>query len=190
MKQVFVFGFVLVVMTGALAQTYNTAIGIRMDDGVNITGKQALVGKYMLEGMLHTPILSKDVGGSILVEKHRKLIGRNLSLYAGGGIHMYWHNSGKFADGEVTDKVLGISGIGGLDVCVGRLNLSVDVLPEIHLTGEPKHAFEFNGVAISARYIVDKKERKKLKDHLKLPKRRKQDRNNPPRGRKEPRRRI
>lgn len=175
MKKALIFGLAIVgILTSTLAQTYNTAIGMRIDDGFNVTGKQAIGGKYMLEGMLHTPILSKDVGATVLFEKHHKLIGRNLSFYFGAGPHMYWRNSGRLADGEVTDKVLGISGIGGLDICVGRLNLGIDVLPEIHLTGEPTRAIDINGAAISVRYIVDKKERKKLKDRINWPKR-KQD---------------
>jgi hypothetical protein len=89
---------------------------------------------------------------------------------------MYWRNSGLRADGEVTNKVMGLSLLGGLDLCIGRLNIGVDVLPEIHLTGEPTRAIDINGAAISVRYIVDKKERKKLKDRINWPKRKDQKR--------------
>ena len=161
----------LIVSGSTFAQSYNTAIGLRIDDGFNVTAKQAITKKYVLEGMLHAPLLSKDVGATLLLERHRKLIGRNLSMYYGAGPHFYWTNNGKASDEAVTNKVFGASVIGGLDLCLGRLNISVDVLPEVHLTGEPERVIDFNGAAVSARYIINKKERTKLRDRVNLPKR-------------------
>jgi hypothetical protein len=166
-KQFFLFAMSLSLTTSAiLAQTYNTAIGIRFDDGMNLTAKQFISGKDYIEGMLHTPIFSKDVGITGLWERH-------ISFYYGAGAHGYFRNQGRQNDTEVNKNVFGLSGIGGIDFCMGRLNLSADVLPELHLTGEPTRALDWNGVSISARYIIDKKERKKLRDVVKIPKRNK-----------------
>jgi hypothetical protein len=173
-KQFFLLATLLCLASSAiLAQTYNTAIGIRFDDGMNLTAKQSVGDREYLEGMLHTPIFSKDLGITGLWERHRKLGLRNLSFYYGVGAHGYFRNQGRSNDLEVNKNVFGVSGIGGLDICMGRLNFSADVLPELHLTGETSRALEWNGVSISARYIFDKKERKKLRDRIDLPKRKK-----------------
>jgi hypothetical protein len=151
------------------AQTYNTAIGIRFDDGMNLTAKQSIGPKTMLELMLHTPILSSDVGATLLFEKHRKILTRNMSFYYGAGPHLYMRSAGRQSDFGYDTNVYGLSGIGGLDLCVGRLNFSVDILPELHLIGDALRTLDWNGLSVSGRYIFDKKERKKLRDRVNLP---------------------
>jgi hypothetical protein len=42
--------------------------------------------------------------------------------------------------------------------------LGVDWKPELHLTGEQVRPFEWHGTAVSVRYIIAKRERKKIKD--------------------------
>lgn len=159
----------LLVTSQISAQTYNTAIGIRFDDGVNITAKQFLTGKDYLELMVHAPVFSNDIGFTALWERHRKVLTRNTSFYYGAGPHLYLRNQGRALDTEYNKNVIGLSGIMGIDFCIGRINLSVDVLPELHLTGEATRALDFNGVSFSARYIFNKKERKKLRDRVDIP---------------------
>jgi hypothetical protein len=57
--------------------------------------------------------------------------------------------------------VFGLSGIAGLELSLGRFNLSADVKPEFHLSGDISRVFSWNGVGVSCRYIIDKRERKK-----------------------------
>lgn len=152
------------------AQTYKNAIGVRIDNRFSLSAKQRLVNKLMLEGILHTPMLSHDAGVSLLLERHRKLISRNISIYYGGGAHYYWRNEDN--NESVQDsKIFGATAIGGLDLCIGRLNLSVDIAPELHFAGEAVRPFEMNGVSVSARYILNKQARTKLRDRIHIPKR-------------------
>ncbi len=154
--------FTAVFMPGAsFAQSYNTAAGIRVDKGFNFTAQQYIADGWTVEAMFHTPIVTKNVGVTFLAEKHFKVISRGFNFYAGGGPHYYWR---KGANGENADpyrNVFGLSGIAGLELSLGRFNLSADVKPEFHLSGDISRVFSWNGVGVSCRYIIDKRERKK-----------------------------
>jgi hypothetical protein len=143
------------------AQSYNTAAGIRVDKGFSFTAQQYIAEGWTIEGILHTPIVTKNVGVTFLAEKHFKVISRGLNFYAGGGPHYYWQ---KGANGEAAEPyrdVFGLSGIAGLELSLGRLNLSADIKPEFHLSGDISRVFSWNGVGVSGRYIINKRERKK-----------------------------
>ena len=79
-------------------------------------------------------------------------------------MHFYGINEQTNESVNTTARVFGLSGIAGGEISLGRLNLSVDWKPELHLSGDQVRPFEWNGAAISARYIIAKRERKKVKD--------------------------
>ncbi len=151
--------------TPAFSQRYKTAAGIRFDNGFNLTAQQYITNGWTVEGILHTPLIaSKDLGVTVLAEKHRKILFRGTNFYTGAGLHYYWQqNSVKDAD-EIHNNVMGLSGIAGLEFSVGRINLAVDWKPELHLSGDQARPFEWNGASVSLRYIIEKRERKKVKD--------------------------
>ncbi|MEY3194372.1 MAG: hypothetical protein RIQ78_469 [Bacteroidota bacterium] len=146
------------------SQAYKTAAGVRFDNGFNITLQQFLQDGWTVEGILHTPILSRDFGATILGEKHHKIIARGTNFYTGAGVHYYWNANANQNTSLVKHNVFGFTGIAGIEFSMGRLNLSVDWKPELHLAGDQSHPFDWNGAAISARYIIEKRERKKIKD--------------------------
>jgi hypothetical protein len=147
------------------SQSYQTAVGIRAGNGFNITAQQYLVNNWTLEGILHTSFMSDNIGLNLLAEKHRKILIRNLNIYYGAGGHYYWQNGPGNEDGTgIRNNVAGLSLIGGAELSLGRLNLSVDWKPELHLIGQSVRPFDWNGAAISVRYIIDKRERRKVKE--------------------------
>ena len=141
------------------AQSYKTAAGVRLDKGFNLTVKQHLVDKWTLEGIVHTPIGTSDVGVTLLGEMHQKIIFRGVNLYAGAGAHYYWNNDHSRREDEITNNVAGLSLIGGAEISLGRLNVSVDLKPELHLIGESAYPFEWPGASVSVRYILAKREK-------------------------------
>jgi hypothetical protein len=159
------FALLILFASTASAQSYKTAAGVRFDNGFNLTAQQYINNGWTVEGILHTPLMSsKDLGVTLLAEKHRKILFRGTNFYTGIGGHYYWQqNSIREAD-ERYRNVVGLSGIAGLEMSLGRLNFSVDWKPELHLSGGQSHPFEWNGASISARYIIEKRERKKIKD--------------------------
>lgn len=148
------------------AQSYKTAAGLRIDNGVNLTVQQYLFNNWTAEGILHTPISSDNVGLTLLAERHRKIIFRGTNFYYGVGGHYYWQNEAKNADNETrtASNVAGLSAIGGLEMSLGRLNFAVDWKPELHLNSGTDKAFDWNGASVSVRYIFAKREKKKVKD--------------------------
>lgn len=149
----------------AFGQSYKTAAGIRLDDGINLTVQQHIVDGWTVEGILHTPLRSEDIGITLLGQRHRKILFRGINLYAGGGGHYYWKSAAnRIENDEVVENVFGLTFIGGLELTLGRLNFAFDWKPELHLAGDQVHPFEWNGASLSVRYIFAKRERTKMKD--------------------------
>lgn len=149
----------------AFAQKYKTAAGIRFDNGFNFTAQQYITNGWTVEGILHTPLIAtKDFGITVLGEKHHKILFRGTNLYGGAGLHYYWQQNSVRESSEIHNNVMGLSAIGGLEVSFGRINLAVDWKPELHLSGDQSRPFEWNGASVSLRYIIEKRERKKIKD--------------------------
>jgi hypothetical protein len=145
------------------AQSYKTAAGIRVDNGFNITVQQHIFNNWTVEGIVHTSLASKDLGLTILAEKHKKILFRGLNLYYGAGAHYYGRNEPSRTETELNNNVFGLSFIGGAEVSLGRINLAIDWKPELHLT-ETNKAFDWNGASLSVRYIFAKREKKRIKD--------------------------
>lgn len=150
----------------AFGQSYKTAAGIRLDNGINFTVQQHIAGNWTAEGILHTPLRTNDVGVTVLAEQHHKILFRGINLYGGGGAHYYWKSDANRSETDpVAKNVFGLTGIGGLELSLGRLNFAFDWKPELHFTGsEQVRPFEWSGASVSVRYILAKRERKKISD--------------------------
>jgi hypothetical protein len=148
----------------AFGQSYITAGGIRIDNGVHLTLQQFIMDGWTAEGILHTSIGSKDLGLTVLAERHHKILFRNTNFYTGAGFHYYGQTQTNHNDQTVQNNVAGVSVIGGLELSLGRFNCSLDWKPEIHLTGANGHPFAWDGASVSVRYIIFKRERKKIRD--------------------------
>lgn len=151
------------IATASWSQTYKTAAGFRVSDGLDLTLQQYITNGWTVEGILHTSVFSPDLGVSVLAEKHHKVLIRNLNFYWGPGFHYYAESDESRGDALVTN-VAGLSLIGGVELSLGRINIAADLKPEIHFAGDQVHPFEWGGPAISARYIFAKRERRKLRD--------------------------
>jgi hypothetical protein len=155
--------FLMILLNSNLqAQSYRTAAGFRFSEGADLTIQQYLTSGLTLEGIVHTGIFSENVGASLLLEKHHKLIFRHINYYYGAGLHVMPEADGR-KDLLATD-VVGAAGIIGAEVSLGRLNLAVDWKPQFNFTGENIKSVDWNGPAVSVRYIFLKRERKKLRD--------------------------
>lgn len=148
----------------AQSQTYRTALGVRVDHSLGISLQQYVGNKWTLEVIGHAPFRTQELGVTALAEKHRKLLVRNLNFYYGFGGHYYWKSAASQNEDLVRERVFGLSGIGGLELSLGRLNVAVDYKPELHLAGDQNHPFEWHGAAVSVRYIIEKRSRNKIFD--------------------------
>lgn len=142
-------------------QRYKTAFGLRVGDGINLTLQQHVYDKWTVEGILHSSIGSKSAGFTVLGEQHHKILMRGINLYWGAGGH-YYAKDGVDESGDPIKNIAGLSAIAGGEISVGRINVSIDWKPELHFNSVD--AFDWNGAAVSVRYILVKRERKGIDD--------------------------
>ncbi len=154
---------ILLISSAVSAQSYKTAVGVRIDNGVQFTAQQYLFNQWTAEGILHSSIGSKNLGLTLLAERHHKILARGLNIYLGAGGHYYWDTEAAATETEINRNVYGLSFIGGAEISLGRFNLALDWKPELHLSGADQ-TFGWNGAALSVRYILAKREKPKVKD--------------------------
>jgi hypothetical protein len=130
----------------ASAQKYRTNIGARVgrnDFGVSL--QQKIMDEVTLQGILG--IGSREVDGTLLIEKHFPILGKGFNYYVGAGAHV----------GSLKDN----GGFYGADVILGTelklpifpLVLSLDIKPAVHASHTDW--FSFDG-GFTLRYILVK----------------------------------
>ncbi|GAB2620375.1 hypothetical protein [Belliella aquatica] len=139
----------------ALAQGYNTGIGLRAGSGNGLTVKHFISQKAALEGILYTRWRGLIVGGLYEVHNDIREV-QGLQWFYGGGAHLgTWNaNRGNTPWGEPNRSytVFGLDAIIGLDYKFqdAPVNLSLDYKPAFNFSG-------YNGwwgdeVALSIRF--------------------------------------
>lgn len=137
------------------AQSYNTALGIRLGTDWGISVQQRVGKLTTLEGIVQSSRQREEATVSLLGEQHFPLISRRLNVYAGGGLHYGWLNEEESDSGEKYKNPFGLTGIAGAELSLGRFNLSYDFKPAINITGG-KHTI-YPQTAISLRYVIVKR---------------------------------
>lgn len=165
-KGISIFILFCLLTTGAFAQKYSTAVGLRVGNGhYGITAKQRIFRSLAAEGILSAG--NQEVIGTLLLQKHFPILGRGLNVYLGAGAHL----------GGLKDfgPVMGVDAMIGLEMKIPLLPLvaSVDFKPAYHILHEDW--FDAN-TAVSVRYIVAKDKKKQRKKARKKRRRRRERR--------------
>ncbi len=137
------------------AQSYDTAFGMRLGTDWGLTVKQRIAKKTTLEGILQTSLQREEALFTLLGTQHMPFITRRLNIYAGGGLHKGWGALDTNAEGDAYENPFGLTFIGGLELSLGRLNLTYDIKPAINLRGGEKTVYTQTG--ISLRYVILKR---------------------------------
>ena len=146
-KLSFLIGFLFIATLG-MAQSYFTSGGIRTGDGFGLTLQQRVAKKVTVEAILKNSNKRGEFSVTGLVERHVALIFRRFNFYTGIGLHKGFVN-----DEEISTKgSFGVTGIGGLEFTIGKLNFSYDFKPALNLTGGSKKFYP--DTAISLRYVI------------------------------------
>ena len=146
-KLSFLLAFIFAASVG-MAQSYFTAAGVRVGDGFGVTLQQRIAKKVTVEGILKNNQTRNEFSVTGLVERHVPLISRRLNFYVGIGLHKGFTNS-RESDFE---SPFGVTGIGGLEFTIGKLNLSYDFKPALNLTGGEQTLYP--ETALSLRYVI------------------------------------
>ncbi|HMN90901.1 MAG TPA: hypothetical protein PKD70_01230 [Saprospiraceae bacterium] len=137
------------------AQSYNTALGMRLGTDWGVTLQQRIANRTTLEVLLQSSLQREEVLLTVMGEQHLPVISRRFNIYYGGGLHKGWINETDRND-EPYANPFGVTFIGGIEMSLARLNISYDFKPAINITGG-QHNF-YTQTGISLRYIIDKRE--------------------------------
>ena len=127
--------FMAVLCQSATAQSYGTAAGLRIGDGIGITLQQQIAVNTTVEGILQSAFRSKDVTFSALIEQHKSILSKGFNFYIGGGPYYTW----KYNDPQAAVLLrnnFGLSPIAGLELTVRKMNISFDFKPLIKVSGD------------------------------------------------------
>ena len=140
--------------TAVLAQSYIACAGIRLGTEWGVTGKYLVSPELHLtaEGIVQQSFRTQDGGITLLLEQHKSLLTRRFNIYYGGGVHYFWL-ANKVA--EVSNPK-GISLIAGAEFTLGRLNISWDVKPALHVAGGSGSLLEIQS-GVSLRYVFERR---------------------------------
>lgn len=134
-------------------QSYNTALGLRMGTEWGLTVRQRVYENYAAELLLQNSLQRSETQLTILGIIHKPLITRRLNFYYGAGFHKGWADQQ-----EVTYKdPWGIDFIAGMELTIGRVNVTYDYKPAINIVGGEKAFYSQTG--ISLRYVMWKRDK-------------------------------
>lgn len=161
--------FFVFAATWLSAQSYITAGGLRLGTDWGLTFQQRVLDHVSVEGIAQQSFQREEFMLTGLVERHYPIVFDGLNFYFGGGLHKGWNNQPVSTENPngVKDP-FGITGIGGLELSLGRINISYDYKPALNLTGGEKAFYMQTG--LSVRYVfysnhdMKKKQRAKKKE--------------------------
>lgn len=155
------FCFLLCASSFLFAQSYRTAVGLRLGTGYGsgvAVSVQQRVAKYMtLEGIFQPNFSDNETSFDLLLERHHKILMKRFNIYMGGGLHKDWRP----ADHENIGKAhAGLVGIIGGEITFKKLNVSWDYKPNVNFLGGDTQLRHQS--AITLRMIVVKQKKRKI----------------------------
>jgi hypothetical protein len=144
-----IFSLLTLSTLGLRAQSYGTAIGGRIGDGIGLTIQQQVGDKSTVELIAESVFKSHDVTYSAIYEQHYNIIPffKFFNFYVGAGPHYY-----SPAAGSAIKTGYGVTAIGGVELKLGSFLFSLDYKPLMNISGGDGW---FDGQkGISVRYVI------------------------------------
>ena len=144
----------LLIFNELSAQSYNTALGVRLGSEMGLSIQQRRAKKITIEGIAQYNKRYEESTFTGLIESHMPILFRRFNIYTGIGGHYTLLQSRELI-AEKGNYTAGITVVAGLELTIARLNLSWDYKPQINVAGVNTG---FRGQsAISVRYVIFKK---------------------------------
>lgn len=150
------------------AQSYFTSGGVRLGSDYGLSLKQRILKKTTIEAILFSERnINSNLGLSFIYDRHRSILTRNFNLFYGAGFSWRWDYLNN-ESGHSKSTSFGIPLQGGVELSIGRLNLSWDYTPILFLHSKA-NAFS-SSKGLSVRYVfVNKKEGKRFMKKINSP---------------------
>jgi hypothetical protein len=148
-----ILGILLWCIQLADCQSYNTALGLRMGTEWGMSVRQRLYKNYAAEMLLQSSLQREETQLTILGIIHKPLISRRLNFYYGMGLHKGWADQ---LEVDYKDP-WGIDFIAGMELTIGRINLTYDYKPAINIVGGEQTFYSQTG--LSLRYVIWKRDK-------------------------------
>jgi hypothetical protein len=132
------------------AQSYITALGLRMGTDWGITMQQRIANRMTVEGIAQTNFSRREVVLTGILQGHLPLGVRHFNVYAGGGLHKGWYIGNE--EESRFNHPFGLTIAAGAELTLGRVNLSYDFMPAINFTGGAQRVYMMSGLSI--RYVL------------------------------------
>ncbi len=139
--------FLIIGILNLSAQSYNTAVGLRLGTDWGLTIQQRVAKFTTVEAILQSSLGKEETSVSLLVEQHKRLISKRFNFYVGAGIQKGW--SGEINSIDEGDP-FGFPLIAGVEFTIKNLVLSYDFKPVINVLGGS--AFDLQ-TGLSLRYV-------------------------------------
>ena len=134
-----------------IAQSYNTALGLRLGTEWGITLQQRIAPKVTVEGILQSSIQRNESTFTALIEQHNSILTKRFNVYYGAGLHKGWVTG----NDATYSNPFGVTAILGGEFTIARFNISYDFKPSFNLSGGEKKVYTHTGISI--RYVLVKK---------------------------------
>lgn len=161
---------VLISVPTAFAQHYGNAFGLRMGNSnayrtLGVSMQQRIEKNVTVEGILQTDF-NVNHNLSVLGEKHMPILSKRLNLYYGAGPSFGIEESFvKVPDSKEIihtygNKTIGVDFIGGLELDLAGLSISLDYKPNLNLAGREEFFKGQTGFTVRS-ILVSHKDQKK-----------------------------
>ncbi len=163
MKKIFLTIAIAFVAINTYAQSYNTALGIRLEDDFKFSISQRVFNHTTLESNLSDGLFSNRKYASLAIKQHHNIITRRLNFFVGAGYYGQSLLNEKDEVQDFTFKNQGILTTFGAEMTIGRLNVSVDYSPQYSLSSDYTGKRLSADSAISLKYVLWKRQSKAKK---------------------------
>ena len=141
------------------AQSYNTAFGFRFGDDLGFSFTQRILDHTTVDLSASDGLFSEHKFVSLHLRSHYGVITRRFNFFLGGGGFI---RSRQLGTDEVfsNDHIKGVSGVMGAEFTLGRINISLDYMPQFILNKDYTGQKLTADSALSVKYVLWKRKTK------------------------------
>lgn len=139
------------------AQSYNTAFGFRFGDDLAFDFTQRLGNHITLNGQFSDGLLSNNRFVKVIGRKHHSILTRRLNFFLGAGAYNLSFDVKSIETDNYTFSNRGVLGIMGAEITIGRINLSIDYMPQYVIKGDYIGNRMSVDSAVSLKYVLWKR---------------------------------